>query len=155
MLTNLQLATIEHFGTGAGSAAQARRLAAKSFDRAYAAGKLAQFFSRLSGKSAALKVLAHQSETANRRTNATLDISIDQIVGSVSRSQDFDAHFNPLQIHDRERWVGVAAARRNGVILPAVELVRAEDGYYVIDGHHRISVAKAMGQSVIEARIVN
>lgn len=155
MLTNLQLTTIEHFATSANDSSHARRLAARSFDRRFAAGKLAQFFSRLSGQSNLLKVLAHQPEAANRRTGATLDIPIDQIVGSVSRSQDFDAHFNPLQIHDRERWISVAAARRSGVILPAVELVRGDDGYYVRDGHHRISVAKAMGQVVIEARIVN
>lgn len=155
MLTNLQLTTIEHFATSANDASYARRLAARSFDRRFAAGKLAQFFSRLRGQSNLLKVLAHQPEAANRRTGATLDIPIDQIVGSVSRSQDFDTHFNPLQIHDRERWISVAAARRSGVILPAVELVRGNDGYYVRDGHHRISVAKAMGQVVIEARIVN
>ncbi len=155
MLTNLQLTTIEHFATSANDGSHARRLAARSFDRLFAAGKLAQFFSRLSGRSNLLKVLAHQPEAANRRTGATLDIPINQIVGSVSRSQDFDAHFKPLQIHDRERWISVAAARRSGVILPAVELVRGDDGYYVRDGHHRISVAKAMGQVVIEARIVN
>jgi hypothetical protein len=155
MYTNLQLTTIEHFTTGANDASHARRMAAKSFDRLFAAGKLAQLFSRLNGKSNMLKVLEHQPEATSRRTTATLDIPIDQIVGSVSRSQDFDAHFNPLQMHDRERWIGVAAARRSGVILPAVELVRGEDGYYVRDGHHRISVAKAMGQVVIEARIVN
>lgn len=155
MLTNLQLTTIEHFATSASADHSARRLAARAFDRVYAAGKLAQLLARLRGRSSALKVLDHQPEAAGRRTTATIDVPIDQIVGSVSRSQDFDARFNPLQIHDRERWIGVAAARRSGVILPAVELVRGEDGYYVRDGHHRISVAKAAGQAVIEARIVN
>lgn len=155
MFTNLQLTTIEYLGTGKQTINDIRRQAARTFDRVYSQGKWAQLRSRLTGKPAALKVLAQQPEATSRRTSATIDVSLDQVVGSVSRSQDFDASFHPLQMHDRERWIGVAAARRSGVVLPAVELVQAEDGYYVRDGHHRISVAKALGQAVIEARIVN
>jgi hypothetical protein len=41
-----------------------------------------------------------------------------------------------------------------GAALPPVELVRVEDIYFVQDGHHRISVARAMGQTCIEAEVV-
>ena len=48
---------------------------------------------------------------------------------------------------------GIAAAMRRGASMPPVELIQAADGYYVRDGHHRISVARAAGQASIEGRI--
>jgi hypothetical protein len=82
-------------------------------------------------------------------------IPIKKIVGTEGRSEDFDADFHPLKKHNRERWISVAVARQMDVILPAVELIQKGDEYYVRDGHHRISVAKARGQLEIDARIVN
>ena len=46
-----------------------------------------------------------------------------------------------------------ATARQQGKYLPAVVLVQVGDIYFVQDGHHRISVARALGQSEIEARV--
>jgi hypothetical protein len=60
-----------------------------------------------------------------------------------------------LKKHNCERWINIAVARDMGVVLPAVDLVQVGDVYYVRDGHHRISVAKAMEQLDIDARIVN
>ena len=82
-------------------------------------------------------------------------VPLDQIVGSEGRSEDFDGRFYPLHTHNEDRWVGILVARRRGVILPVVELIQDGTDYYVQDGHHRISVARALGQSEIEARIVN
>lgn len=77
-------------------------------------------------------------------------VPISQICGSNGRSDDFD----PLQDHSKRRWLRVAALRRRGKVLPPVELVQIEDVYYVQDGHHRISVAQALGQQDIEARVM-
>ena len=77
-----------------------------------------------------------------------------QIRGSEGRSQDFDTNFCPLKLHNRERWVNIALARRADVALPLVELIQIGDSYYVRDGHHRISVAKAQGQLEIEAEVI-
>jgi hypothetical protein len=82
-------------------------------------------------------------ETSRHTTTALLPLN--QIVGTEGKRKDFDRGFFPLQTHSRERWISVAAARRTGVTLPLVKLVWARDGYYVRDGHHRISVARAMG----------
>jgi hypothetical protein len=49
------------------------------------------------------------------------------------------------------RWLRVAAARDQGKVLPPVVLVQVGDVYFVRDGHHRISVARALGQLDIEA----
>lgn len=150
MLTNLQAATFEQFGIGREAQADARRIAGRLFDRAYARGQWAKWL----GQQARLDTLPRRAEAA-QRTARTVFVPLHRIVGSEGRTEDFDANFNPLKLHNRERWIGVAAARRTGVALPAVELVQIGNEYYVRDGHHRISVAKAMGQMEIEARIVN
>lgn len=75
------------------------------------------------------------------------------IRGTENRAADFDASFNPLRRHDRERWMGVLLAMRKGVTMPPVELIQVGDVFYVRDGHHRISAARQMGQAEIEAEV--
>lgn len=154
MFTNASAVTIDHFGAQLGSQAEARRIAGKLFDRAHERGVRGQWWAKLSGKDNRLRTLP-RSPKAARQTLALAEVALDSIVGSEDRSEDFDAAFNPLKTHNRERWISVAAARRMGVVLPVVELVQAGDKYYVRDGHHRISVARALGQLEIEAKIVN
>jgi hypothetical protein len=80
-------------------------------------------------------------------------VSIDQIRGSESRSNDFDCDWYPLQARTRSRWLGIARARSRGQTMPPVDLIRVGDVYFVQDGHHRISVARALGQLDIEAEV--
>jgi hypothetical protein len=80
-------------------------------------------------------------------------VPIDQIRGSQGRSNDFDRDSNPLQARTRNRWLGIARARRQGQTMPPVDLIRVRDVYFVQDGHHRISVARALGQLDIEADV--
>ena len=81
------------------------------------------------------------------------DVAISQIRGSEGRGDDFDGDFNPSQDHCMSRWLRVAAARDQGKVLPPVVLVQVGDVYFVRDGHHRISVARALGQLDIEAEV--
>jgi hypothetical protein len=81
-------------------------------------------------------------------------IRVGNVHGSEGRIQDFDAGFHPLQEHTRARWESVARAWVNDIPLPPVELVQVGNEYFVRDGHHRISVARAMGQESIEARVI-
>jgi hypothetical protein len=80
-------------------------------------------------------------------------IAIDRILGSDGRCHDFDVGFRPLQSHSRERWLRIAAARLMRMPLPPVSLVQVRDRYFVLDGHHRISVARALGQAEIDAEV--
>jgi hypothetical protein len=80
-------------------------------------------------------------------------VPISRIQGSEGRSDDFDAEFRPLKAHNRWRWVSLAAARLRGAALPPVELIQVGEIYFVRDGHHRISVAKAFGQEQIDAEV--
>lgn len=154
MLTTLQAATLEHFGSGKEKHAQARRIVGKMFDRAYGQGRRSRLWAKLFRKSHNLPGLPRQPK-ADRRTMGTVVVPLSKIVGTEGRSEDFDADFNPLKQHNRERWISVATARQTGIVLPAVELLQVGDEYFVRDGHHRISVAKMMGQLEIDARIVN
>jgi hypothetical protein len=93
-------------------------------------------------------------EVRTRRCEGIQVVPITQIQGSESRSSDFDRDFHPLQDRTRERWLSVAVARQRGKSLPPVELIQVGEIYFVRDGHHRISVARALGQQEIEARVL-
>jgi hypothetical protein len=78
-------------------------------------------------------------------------IELDSIVGTVDRARDFDRDFRPTTPRLRERWERIAAAMRRGDPLPPIDVYRVGDLHFVRDGHHRVSVARALGLSTIEA----
>jgi hypothetical protein len=86
-----------------------------------------------------------------RHAGGTHAVPIAQIGGSEGRAGDFDQAFRPLGQHGKGRWLRVADAYLLGVGLPPVELIRVGEVYFVRDGHHRISVARAIGQQHIDA----
>lgn len=81
-------------------------------------------------------------------------VPLRQITGTEEQSPGVDGHFYPRG-HSMQRWLSVAEARLCGRTLPPVALVRVEDRYYVRDGHHRISVAQALGEAFIDAEVVH
>jgi hypothetical protein len=74
--------------------------------------------------------------------------------GSEGRSGDFDCDFNPMHYRSMDRWVSVAVARSSGAALPDIELIQLGEDYFVRDGHHRISVARAFRQEYIDAKVI-
>jgi hypothetical protein len=81
-------------------------------------------------------------------------IPIGAIVGTVDRRPDsFDRSFRPRSPALRQRWERIAAARRRGEPMPPIDVFRVGDIYFVRDGHHRVSVARALGDTTIEARV--
>jgi hypothetical protein len=81
-------------------------------------------------------------------------VPLAQVRGTEQRCRDFDAEFRPLQEHTRERWLQIAMAYEAERPLPPVDLVQVGEVYYVRDGHHRVSVARALGQTFIDATVV-
>jgi hypothetical protein len=119
-------------------------------------GRLGQVWSRLNGHSRGLIPLSQVEEqcTVRDRHFASIRaVSIDRIRGSESRCADFDRDFRPLQGHSHDRWLRVARARQADKPLPPVELVQVADIYFVLDGHHCLSVARTIGQQIIEAEV--
>jgi hypothetical protein len=81
-------------------------------------------------------------------------IALDTIVGTVDRRAGaFDRAFRPASLEVRGRWESVAAARRRGVELPPIDVYRIGELHFVQDGHHRVSVARAVGDTTIRARV--
>jgi ParB-like nuclease domain len=78
-------------------------------------------------------------------------LPLDRIVGAVEASPHFDVAFRPASAHLRPRWERVAVAARCGVPLPPITVRHAPDGFYVVDGRHRVSVARFAGWHDIEA----
>jgi hypothetical protein len=81
-------------------------------------------------------------------------VPIEQIRGTEGREADFDASFYPLNKHSRSRWINIAAAKYTGAEMPPVKLIKVGEEYYVRDGHHRISVARAFGEGAIDAEVI-
>ncbi|MBL8045204.1 MAG: hypothetical protein JNL09_01615 [Anaerolineales bacterium] len=80
-------------------------------------------------------------------------VSIAQIVGSVDRYRDFDRAFLPKQDFMAERWQKVTRAWYQDISLPPILLYKVGEVYFVVDGHHRVSVAREKGQEAIEAEV--
>ncbi len=80
-------------------------------------------------------------------------VRLDQIVGSVNRYQDFDRAFLPTQAFTADRWRRVSRAWYDDISLPPILLYQVGDIYFVVDGHHRVSVARDQGQEFIDAEV--
>ena len=78
-------------------------------------------------------------------------IRLGAIVGTVDPTTDFDAGFRPAADRVAPRWQSIARAHRGGRALPAIVVLERPDGYYVLDGRHRVSVARALGHETIDA----
>lgn len=80
-------------------------------------------------------------------------LPLDAIVGTVDRGRDFDRRFRPTSGRVRGRWEHIAQAMRRGEALPPIDVLRIGEILFVRDGHHRVSVAKALGRSEIDGYV--
>ena len=80
-------------------------------------------------------------------------VALRQIIGSVNRYTEFDRAFLPLQTHTAKRWQRVNRAWYEDISLPPILLYQVGDVYFVVDGNHRVSVAREQGQEFIDAEV--
>ena len=80
-------------------------------------------------------------------------IPLDTIIGGAEPRHDFDRRFRPTSDRVRFRWERLALAQRRGEPIPPIEVYRVGGCHFVIDGHHRISIAAAGGERLIEANV--
>jgi hypothetical protein len=71
----------------------------------------------------------------------------------VDRAREFDRRFRPTSGQVRERWQRLALAQRRGEPIPPIEVYRVGDMHFVVDGHHRVSVAHALDLKTIDAYV--
>jgi len=149
--------SIGHAGYAAGQSEDgARRQAAQRFMHLHFEALVQRMVGALTGRRSRLRSLhsdVQQAQVQSRRYAGLQSVPLRAIQGSEGRTTDFDGAFRPLRLHNQDRWVSVAAAQRRGVVLPPVDLVQMGEVYYVRDGHHRISVARVLGQATIDAQV--
>jgi hypothetical protein len=79
-------------------------------------------------------------------------IPVSDIVGTTDRSSDFGPDFLPLRPDVRDRWRRIEQAFPEGAFPPIV-VYQLGDAYFVVDGHHRVAVAKQRGVEQIDAEV--
>jgi hypothetical protein len=92
---------------------------------------------------------------AHRQMLGIQTVEVGSIIGTVDRHKatTFDRAFRPPD-WSRGRWTLMYRAARSGKAMPPVSLYRVGDEHYVRDGHHRVSVARAIGAHAIDADVV-
>lgn len=126
------------------------------FQRARFQAFLNQVWSALAGRPGTL--LSYQEVKEKLRISGPLyrgvqTVCVEQIVGSLNRYQQFDRAFLPRRDDTSERWQRVDRAFYEDISLPPVVLYKVGEVYFVVDGHHRVSVARQQGQEFIEAEV--
>jgi len=132
--------------------------AESDFSRARRARALARLSARLRRADDVNHILPFEEvvqalgRTGERRLGERT-IPLDSIVGTVDRSREFDRAFRPTSPRVRERWQRINLAQRKGQAMPPIDVYRIGDMHFVKDGHHRVSVARALGHSDINAYV--
>lgn len=135
-----------------------RAIAAQAFHRARHQAALESLVARISGQSADLLSFDDVVDKLGLRSQSDIglqQVPIESIVGSVGRYRDFSRTFLPRMEEDEDRWVGVRTAAPHIGDLPPVELYRLNDSYFVLDGNHRISIARSTGLDYIDAHVID
>ena len=135
---------------------QVRLTAVEQFRSARLHATLDQIWAALTGKSADLLSYEEvrekvQAVETNRRE--LKEIPLDAIVGSVGRYKDFTRHFFPLVAEDEYRWARVHTLTKSMEGLPPIEVYQIGEVYFVRDGNHRVSVARDLEATRIEAYV--
>lgn len=81
------------------------------------------------------------------------EVPLERIAGTVQREREFNRAFLPREETLRERWEDLEELAEGTRGFPPVELYRVGDIDFVVDGHHRVSVARAKGAPTIEAHV--
>jgi len=133
------------------------QMAIRDFQAARQRASVQEILARFSGKSTQLlsyDEVAEKLKLRIRTERGVQHIPIDAIVGSVGRDTDFTRAFLPRSAVDKQRWANVKTAMEEGAGLPPIEVYKVGEVYFVMDGNHRVSIAKQEGFTSIEARVI-
>ena len=133
-----------------------RNTVAEDFRLARRRADMQSIVSRLSGKSAEL--LSYEQVRTRLRARETSsrflqDIPLAAIIGSVGRYDDFTRDFLPRKAVAADRWIRVKLAMVGPSGVPPIEVYRIDEVYFVLDGNHRVSVAREMGLTHLEGYV--
>jgi len=136
------------------------QMAIQDFQSARKKAAIQEVLARITGKSNQLlsyEEVAEKLKLRARTDRGVQHIPLDAIVGSVGRDTDFTRTFLPRRAGDQQRWANVKAVFINTdstPSLPPIEVYKVGEVYFVIDGNHRVSIARQEGLTSIEARVI-
>jgi nucleotide-binding universal stress UspA family protein len=134
-----------------------RQLAIQDFQAARQRAAIQAVLARITGRPNELlsyDEVAEKLKLRVRTDRGIQHIPLDAIVGSVGRYTDFTRTFLPRRAGDKDRWAGVRLAfLETGP--PPIEVYKVGDAYFVIDGNHRVSIARQEGAKTIEAHVID
>ncbi len=139
-----------------GSSGSPRTDASYDFNKArrrQAISRLRHLMRRSSGQVLRYEDVLDAAGYVDERDLGLQVIQLDSVVGTVDRARDFDRAFRPTSGRSRARWERIASAYRSGQELPPIRVRRVGDMHFVIDGHHRVSAARALGLDTLDARV--
>jgi len=130
--------------------------AIQDFHHARRKADLREIFARITGKSTELlsyEAVRRTLRAVEESKQELREIPLDAIVGSVGRYTDFTRDFLPRSDTDKERWAQVMAKTQGLAGLQPIEAYKISEVYFVLEGNHRVSVARQLDASHIEAYI--
>jgi nucleotide-binding universal stress UspA family protein len=134
------------------------RRAVLDFQYARQRAAMEEVLARLTGKSNELlsfDEISQKLKLKGRADAGNRSIPVDAIVGSVGRYTDFTRTFLPRHAKDQERWSRVKAAFMDPEhALPPIEVYKVGEVYFVLDGNHRVSIARQEGVAFIDAHVI-
>jgi hypothetical protein len=106
------------------------------------------------GRLASMEQALGAAPPSQRRAAGLQAIPLTSVIGTAepAKARAFDSRFRPHQ-SIRRRWERLWIAGRRGAPLPPISVYRVGDDHYVDDGHHRVSVAHALGMTAIDAEV--
>jgi hypothetical protein len=131
-------------------------MAHQLYERAWRRGQLHRFWARLTGRSTHLPLL--RDVRGRYSTITTLEkvrrpVRVDRILGS-DAGLGFDSHFYPIDRRSRDRWISIAELMIDDpTSVPPIQVVEVCGDFYVIDGHHRVSVARLLDHLYLDADV--
>ena len=134
-------------------------LAVQDFQSAHLRGKLQGVLARITGKSNELlsyEEVADKLKLQGRSDRGVQTIPVAAIIGSVGRYTDFTRTFLPRRADSMQRWANVKAAAMNpiGEGVQHIEVYKVSEVYFVLDGNHRVSIARQEGWKTIDAHVI-
>lgn len=131
--------------------------AIQDFQSARQKAGIQEVLARVTGRSNQLlsyDEVAEKLKLQIRTERGLQNIPLNAIVGSVGRYTEFTRTFLPRHADDQNRWAGVKAAVEGDLGLPPIEVYKVGEVYFVVDGNHRVSIARQEGFDSIEARVI-
>jgi hypothetical protein len=132
-------------------------MAPGEFQRALRKGRLESFFKRITGHPYHLlsfEAIKMDLNLVSRTGRERQEIRLDQIIGSVDKSEWFTRSLLPLSTRLENRWGIIYTLMQGSRGFPPIEVYKVGRDYFILDGHHRASVARYLGNRVIEAYVI-